>query len=419
MTGNEDSGDLGRMGDPVAERVVAELVAEGRLGEVNRLLREWRSNDQALPEGLPAPLREFLEQARGAVPDWADQTRLRRVREFFQDDGIHIGASLALGSMALAYAVPLGAKMMSLTHRLKYPERRMANTAQFVFDLMSPDPFGPDSRFVVSAVKVRLIHATIRHHLRASGSWDEERDKVPASQEHLLIVWLALSVQVIDFLGRLRVTVTDEEAEDYLHTWRVAGTFLGISPDAMPDTTAQARQVLADALARGGGPSPEGVELTGHLLDLYADAVPGRLFDGIVPAYLRHLVGKDIAGWLEVPRSWFWQAALGGYLSLVGLLEKVEDRFHLGKRVLDKAGQVICDLEFRILTHGKSAPLELPLELAGYNPDPGQVASAAPVEHAGEQPVIPVEELVAEILPEPRAASEPDLAASREPGTRP
>jgi hypothetical protein len=417
MASNEFPGDLGRMGDPVAERVVAALVAEDRLGEVNRLLREWRSNDQALPEGLPVVLRDFLEQARRAVPDWADQTRLRRVREFFEDDGIHIGAALALGSMAMAYAVPLGAKMMGLTHRLKYPERRMANTAQFVFDLMRPDPFGPDSQFVVSAVKVRLIHATIRHHLRAGGSWDEANDKVPASQEHLLIVWLALSVQVIDFLGRLRVTVTAQEAEDYLHAWRVAGTYLGIRPEAMPDTIAHARHVLADALARGGGPSPDGVELTRHLLDLYADAVPGRLFDGIVPAYLRHLIGKDIAEWLEVPHSWFWQTALGGYLGLVGLLEKVENRFHVGKRILDRAGQVVYDLEFRILTHGKSTHLELPLELAGYNPDPREAAAMAPAEHAGEEAVVPAE-LPAESLPEPRGSTERDLAAARERETR-
>ena len=380
MAGDELSDDLGRVGDPVAERVVAELVAEDRLGEVNRLLREWRSNDQHLPEDLPAALREFLEQARRAVPDWADQTRLRRVREFFEDDGIHIGAALALGSMALAYAVPLGAKMMSLTHRLRYPERRMANTAQFVFDLMRPDPFGPNSQFVVSAVKVRLIHATIRHHLRASDAWDEETDKVPASQEHLLIVWLALSVQVIDFLGRLRVAVTEQEAEDYLHTWRVAGTYLGIKAEAMPDTIAQARHVLADALARGGGPSREGAELTRHLLDLYADAVPGRLFDGIVPAYLRHLIGKDIANWLEVPNSRIWRVALSGYLFVVGLLEKIEDRSRIGRWVLDKAGQLIYDLEFRILTHGKSTHLELPLELAGYNPAPLQVTCAMNVD---------------------------------------
>lgn len=382
---------LALLGDKRAEALVEKLVEGGQLEEVNRVLRQWHSADQNIPAGLPDDLHDFIEEARQA-PEWADQERLARVHEFFQDDGIHIGAVLALGSMAMAYAVPLGAKMMSLTHRLRYPERRMANTAQFVFDLMQPDPFGPSSNFVVSAVKVRLIHATVRYHLRATDSWDEVRDGVPASQEHLLIVLLALSVQVLDFLERLKVRVTPQEAEDYMHTWRVAGSYLGIDPTAVPPTVGEARQLFATALARSAGPSPEGAELTKHLLDLYEGIVPGRIFDGIVPALLRRLIGKDVANWLEVPHSPLWQAVVRCYVAVLGTMEILEDHSRLARRILDKLGQLQYAVELRILTRGKSTPLELPTQLAGYKdeialPTP---RSAAEVERAGDEHVVPI-----------------------------
>ncbi|RKT86205.1 hypothetical protein SAMN05421805_10299 [Saccharopolyspora antimicrobica] len=381
---------LALLGDERAEAVVETLVEQGQLEEVNRVLRQWHSADQNIPAGLPEYLRDFIEEARQA-PEWAEQERLARVREFFEDDGIHIGAVLALGSMAMAYAVPLGAKMMSLTHRLRYPERRMANTAQFVFDLMQPDPFGPSSKFVVSAVKVRLIHATVRHHLRATNSWDEARDGVPASQEHLLIVLLALSVQVLDFLERLKVRVTAQEAEDYMHTWRVAGSYLGIDPAAVPPTVGEARQLFATALARSAGPSPEGAELTKHLLDLYKGIIPGRAFNGIVPAVLRRLIGKDIANWLDVPHSPLWQAVVRGYVAVLGTMESLEDRSRLAQRILDRLGQLQYAVELRILTRGKSTPLELPTRLAGYNDDIALPTprSAAAVEHAGDEDIVP------------------------------
>lgn len=355
--------ELSWMGDPPADTLIAELARCGALGTVNDVLRGFQHNGQDVPENLPPRLRAFLEQARRA-PVWADERRLVRVHEFFQDDGIHLGAVLAIGSMALAYASQQGAKLMHCTHRLRYPERRVAETAQFVFDLMQPMPFAPHSRFVISVVKVRLIHATIRHHLRESGMWDEAVHGVPISQEQLLTMWLILTVQAVEFLERMRISVTVQEAEDYLHAWRVAGVFLGIREDAMPATLVEGRELFETLLRRHAGPSPEGAELTKGLLDHYADVVPGKMFDGIVPAYLRFLIGDKHADWLDVPRS-RWMGVVRRLPVVLGLLEQIEDRSKLGERILDRIGQLLVSLELRMLTHGRRVHLELPTQLSG------------------------------------------------------
>ncbi|NEE44952.1 DUF2236 domain-containing protein, partial [Streptomyces sp. SID8455] len=82
--------------------------------------------------------------------------------------------ALSFASMPACYVVPHVAKLLSATHGLSYPSKRMAETGQFTVYLMRPDAFEAGSRFIPAAQKVRLLHASIRHHLRREGVWDVE-----------------------------------------------------------------------------------------------------------------------------------------------------------------------------------------------------------------------------------------------------
>src|SRR5690349_16124312 len=70
--------------DPEADAVVHRLFRdEGitRISELNALLRPWRKNGQALPSGLPADLKAFIEEAR-KPPTWLDKAKLAQSFEF-------------------------------------------------------------------------------------------------------------------------------------------------------------------------------------------------------------------------------------------------------------------------------------------------------------------------------------------------
>src|SRR5262245_30869925 len=59
------------VGDPEADRVVAELDALGEWSDVNRLLHALPRNDAPLPADLRPSLRTFLEESAQS-PVWAD-----------------------------------------------------------------------------------------------------------------------------------------------------------------------------------------------------------------------------------------------------------------------------------------------------------------------------------------------------------
>ncbi|ASO21239.1 hypothetical protein FHR81_002208 [Actinoalloteichus hoggarensis] len=349
-------------GDPLADDVITELVATDQVGAVNEVLARFRSNDQPVPEELPPPVRAYL-LATDAVPDWTDLDRVAGAYDFFIDDGVHVASVLSFGAMVNCYAQPRPSRVLALTHRLNQPHRRLSETAQFVLDMMAPAPFGAGGAFLPTIQKTRLIHAAVRYFITHSGTWDVEADGVPVCQQDLLGALLIFSVQVIDGMRRIGVSVTEKEAEDYYHVWRVTGALLGIPAEAMPETLAEAQELNATLVEASYAPSPEGVELTRNLLDLYERMVPGRMFDGVVAAMVRQTVRPHVADWMGVPHSRGWRGAVRAGARLMRLLERAEDRSRIATAVLDKAGSLLLTGSVRVLCDGQPTTLNIPAEL--------------------------------------------------------
>ncbi|MFI5640631.1 oxygenase MpaB family protein [Streptomyces goshikiensis] len=372
---------LATRGDPLADATVATLIERGEVGDLNTLMRFFSTSGDKLPERLPAAAAEYFE-ATAMPPDWVDWDVMERARLFFTDNAAHINTGLAFASMPVTYAVPRLARLLSSTHSLAYPSRRMAGTGQFVTYLMRSDSFEEGGKFIPAAQKVRLLHAAVRHHLRGGGHWDVARDGTPICQEDMIGGFGMFSLLVLDAMHRLGVHMTEEGAEAYFYAWRVVAAMLGCDMSAVPGTPAECRAYLDLYLRRGLGPSPEGVELTTRLTRLYEDVVPGTLFDPMVPATIRYLVGDTISGWLEVPRS-PWDAAARAVPVFLGLLETVEDSSPFAEWALDKAGSALAGFELSALTRGRvmhhAIPEELRPEYGVKAPRTGRWIPPAPV----------------------------------------
>lgn len=325
MTYTDASMDaLRQAGDELADATVATLFERGEVGTFNTLMRYVSSAGAPLPEGLPDVAREYLEATR-VPPAWVDWSEMEKARLFFIDNNVHISTALSFASMPACYVVPHVAKLLSATHGLKYPSKRMAETGQFTVYLMQPDAFEAGGRFIPAAQKVRLLHASIRHHLGRENRWDADALGVPICQEDMIGGQMFFSLLVLDSLHRLGIHMSQEGAEAYYYAWRVVGAVLGVDQDAVPQTLDEARQFLDLYMIRHMGPSEEGAQLTRQLIDLYEEIVPGTFFDPIVSALIRHLIGDTCAGWLDVPRT-SWDTVVKAVPHLLGVLETIEDR---------------------------------------------------------------------------------------------
>src|SRR4051812_34782384 len=349
-------------GDPLADAVIADLVATGRVDAVNEVLGQFRDNDQPVPDSLPESVRAYLV-ATDDPPQWADLDRVAEAYEFFIDDGVHVASVLSFGAMVNCYAQPRPSRVLSLTHRLNQPHRRLSETSQFVLNMMGRQPFGAHGAFVPTIQKTRLIHAAVRYFITRSGRWDVEADGVPVCQQDMLGALLIFSVQVVDGMRRIGISVTEREAESYYYVWRVTGAMLGIPAEAMPETIDEARELNAVIVGATYGPSAEGVALTRNLIRLYEDMVPGKAFDGVVSAMVRQTVDPQVADWMEVPNSRTWNRAVRAGTWLMRVLERAEDRSTVATTILDKAGSLLLGGSVRTLTNGQSTALNIPADL--------------------------------------------------------
>ena len=362
MTDTAQSLDALRLvGDELADATVATMFERGEIKSFNEAIRWFTHTGQDIPDELPVAAREYLE-ATSRPPEWIDWDIMEQARRFFLDNDVHISTALSFSSMPACYSVPHVAKLLSATHSLEYPSRRMAETGQFTVYLMQADAFEVGGRFIPSAQKVRLLHASIRHHLRRTSRWDEESLGVPICQEDMIGGQMMFSIQVLDALHRLGIRMTEEGAEAYYYAWRVVGAILGCDQTAVPPDLIAARAFSDQYMSRHMGPSQEGVNLTRQLIDLYEDVAPGTIFDPIVSAMIRFLIGDTAADWLQVPRS-RWDTVARAVPPLLGALEHIEDSGPVGAWVLDHAGQITTRLQLSSLTQGRVMHYAIPEDL--------------------------------------------------------
>ncbi|MFF4754355.1 oxygenase MpaB family protein [Streptomyces sp. NPDC002514] len=352
---------LRHRGDELADATVAALFERGEVGKFNTLMRYVSTAGAPLPDGLPEAAREYLA-ATSAPPDWVDWAEMEKARLFFIDNNVHISTALSFAAMPACYVVPRVARLLSATHSLRYPSKRMAETGQFTVYLMQPDAFEAGSRFIPAAQKVRLLHASIRHHLKRENRWDVAEWGTPICQEDMIGGQMFFSLVVLDSLHRLGIHMSTEGAEAYFYAWRVVGAILGVDQDAVPKNLAEARAFLDLYMVTHMGPSEEGAELTRQLIDLYEEVVPGTFFDPIVSALIRHLVGDTCADWLDVPRT-PWDTVVKAVPHLLGVLEAIEDRSPLGAWALDRLGHLTTVFELSSLTRGRVMHYAVPEQL--------------------------------------------------------
>ncbi|WP_238014474.1 oxygenase MpaB family protein [Dactylosporangium sp. AC04546] len=296
--------------DDEADPLVASLIDRGDVPRVNALLRTWTKNGQALPAGLPADLRDFMEHAR-QLPAWTDQRKLSLAVEFNTKRGLYLGVLYGLASGMMSTVIPKEARAVYYSQGGADMKDRISKTAKLGYDIGAYNAYQPDGEMIVTCVKTRLVHAAVRHLLPQSPYWAAVADEeIPISQRDMMVTWHSLPTTVMQKLTAWKVPIPAAESEAFLHSWQLGAHMLGIKDEYIPaswsEANAQAAQVLTPVLA----PTPEGIKLADILLNLGSVVDAGILSKPILGAFTRFMLGDQIAGWLKIDREPVWDTLL-------------------------------------------------------------------------------------------------------------
>jgi mpaB/rubber oxygenase-like protein len=298
--------------DPSADAVARTIVEQNLHREVADMIKKrqmWDADGEP-SRLLPEDIRSYMKSA-STLPPWRDEAMVNEAEQFFLLYGLASSTLLACASLPQCYVMKFGTEVLAYTKFLQVePTRRIRETAQMVMDVMVPGGLKPGGRGVRATMKVRVMHAIVRHMImndpRAVANPADPALKarfgLPINQEDLVYTLMTFSYVVVEGFRTMGYQMTDRQREGYIHCWNIVGCLMGIREELLPATFDDAKQLFEAIQRRQHGQSEAGQKLTAALLKSVEDALPGEHHDPLVAALARKLVGDSTADTLGIER---------------------------------------------------------------------------------------------------------------------
>jgi hypothetical protein len=315
------------MGDPPADQIIQVFFASEK-GKKD--LMQWLSgikhnSDIAntltkLEPGIQVEIQEMIQ-----IPHWADPEKLNKARKFFTRNSPWVMNLLGLLSLPFCYAAADGARVLCFTERLsKDPETRLRETAEFIWEIMDPQAFEPQSKALASILKVRFIHSAIRYYILKDPAWNSAWG-LPINQEDMAGTNLAFSLVILRGLRKVGIRVSEEEKDAFLHLWNLVGYLMGLEPRLIPDRVQDTIHLEKTIRTRHFKSSEHGKKLTRDLVDFF-NSIPKEKDkpEVVLQNWMVELVSEPIASLIDlksiprkgIPLQWI------RVLNQLGLLDK-------------------------------------------------------------------------------------------------
>ena len=238
---------LRRSGDPAADAAIAALIADGGLAAAGAAFKFLRANDTPLPPEAPPALKDFMTASAG-LPPGLDLGRLANGGQAFLRNALPSVVVLLASSLPRGYGAPCICEILSLSGDLeRHPFGRLMGVVQLLIDISDADAFRPRGRALVTAQKLRLLHAGVRAIAGRYRPQYTGRFGVPVNHEDMLATIMGFSWLLIDGVRRLDLPLPAQDAEDLYYLWQVFALLMGITPPGRPHDFSLIPPTLADA----------------------------------------------------------------------------------------------------------------------------------------------------------------------------
>ncbi|WP_063015276.1 oxygenase MpaB family protein [Nocardia nova] len=238
-------------GDPVAERFVAEVMhGPGGSAQGRALL------DRALAEGIdavpeaPDSMRELFAEF-DTVPEWVRPELVEQGAAIWRRWGTMLFSFAGAETLEMytesAVATPLS---LAGGYAGNSALRRYLETCRFWMDVSQPNALlTPGSTGRATALKVRVMHVSVRARVAGHPEWDIDKWGLPISQTYQLLTLIAGSVTPGLGLWALGYQTTPSEIRALLHFQKYMGYLLGVRLQWHPETVVDSLRVLAMTIA--------------------------------------------------------------------------------------------------------------------------------------------------------------------------
>lgn len=293
------------IGDPDADALVGELSTLDP-EQAYRFLQAGMDEEEDVLRDAPPLVQSFFQDLK-TPPEWVDLDAFGPgIRAFHRNANLVLAGMLG-GVLVEGFSTNIS-KSFFITGRLRdQGVRRLQQNNRHMIELFFPGGLTRQGDGWKLSVRIRLVHAQVRHLLANSEDWEQEAWGVPLSAAHVGFAITAFSARLIKHMRSLGADFDREERASFMQVWRYSGHLMGI-----PDTILYEREEDALELFRIGvlcepTPSIESIALANSLVNS-APLVAGITSPderSELATYVYHvsraLIGKKLATQLEYP----------------------------------------------------------------------------------------------------------------------
>lgn len=222
--------------DPVADKAVDSIFESKSTTRLVKILQGMAENDSKISPELPKPMYDFIEDELNIEFTEEDIQLFNETREIWEEKGTKFILILLFRALPFTYMAEKPANVLRMTKLLvTQPRRRIFETAQFVFDVMAENWWKPDERGILSALKVRIMHAAMRQVVLDNDYgdvWNDDWGK-PISQEDLIATNQVFSLEFFKGMEILGDPLTPQQKKAWFHTWKTIGRIMGIQENLL------------------------------------------------------------------------------------------------------------------------------------------------------------------------------------------
>ncbi|MFK5923201.1 MAG: oxygenase MpaB family protein [Verrucomicrobiota bacterium] len=218
------------IGDPEADALIRALQGETEERKQVLIQAGIEGGVDAIPDA-PDEVRDFFSSIE-KVPEWFDPNATEPgCRAFHLNSQMFIGAFV--GAVLIEGFTTLISKSFSITGRVvDQGVRRLKQNNRHITEIFMPSGLDRHGDGWKLSVRVRLIHAQVRHLLAQSEDWNEEAWGTPLSAAHIGYATASFSGLLLKRAEKLGVYLNAEEEESFMMIWRYSGHLMGV-PDEM------------------------------------------------------------------------------------------------------------------------------------------------------------------------------------------
>ena len=319
-----------QVGDPLADVVVEELQPRG-VPEINRLIRAGMDGDTKAFAEAPDSLRDLFAEIDDPPSWWDPSVAQAAARAFHAHSDLFIPALFVSTVQNATTTIARSFYATGRVNSLFGPRRIRQNTRHFI-EIMMPGGLDRHGEGWRLSVRVRLVHAQIRRLILDSGRWDEATYGAPIHGAHLGVASANFSAGMLRHATQLGASMSEEEREGFMQTWRYASWLIGTPEPLLFDGDyRRTRELWRIAEALEPDPGHESRVIAGALLDALpkiAGREEGRESTTMrtnAGRVTRTLIGRRAADQLGLPKRLIPQnvAIMRARRRVLGLTHKI------------------------------------------------------------------------------------------------